>query len=121
MTERVARKAGLCPTGEQNVSIDRTVIGYGCTRQEATDQFFARILDKIDDAVACAGKECREKGRMCAPEMIDNPDTLQNQLQYRRVRLQSCQGAGWKCFLFASNQQQTQNVRGTCTCVPQAM
>ena len=117
--EKVTKKWASCPGAARTIQVDNTYIGYGCTRDAAADDFFDRVLDAINAEAGCEGKDC--KTGVCAPELIDNPMPILDQLQYRRVRIRACTGAGWKCFLFAENQTQNQNFSGRCTCVPQTV
>lgn len=111
-------RLGGCDDTVRNVRIDSTFVGFGCTREEAKNDFFARVLDAISATLRCDDARCDE-GLTCIPELVNTAE-VEQKLQCNRIRLNRCpNGVGWKCFLQDDPNVAT-DVDARCTCVPDA-
>jgi hypothetical protein len=103
-----------CNDQKLNIKITSAEVGYGCTKDAAMNDFFKKVLEKINKERHCSEADC-DAGNNCVPELI--PGLLETKLQYHPVGLARCEGSGWKCFLF-DEPHQSAEYEARCTCAP---
>jgi hypothetical protein len=104
-----------CPDNPRNVDVDSTFIGYGCTMDDAKNDFFRKLLNVAAQQLRCDGG-CSE-GLTCVAECLETAQ-VEGRLKLNRIQLPACKpsGVGWKCYLH--ERSTTSQVQFRCTCVP---
>lgn len=107
-----------CPDTPRGVVIDSSFIGYGCSLEEAKNDFFHKLLDQAARQLGC-DRGC-ETGFQCVAECLDTTQ-IEQQLKSNRIQLPACRpsGVGWKCYLHERSESSQRQFR--CTCVPEVI
>lgn len=100
------------------IKIDSMLVGFGCTEEEARNDFFGKVLERIRKELKCSERFC-DGTFTCAPELVDTR-SVEEKVICNRIQRSGCpQGVGWKCFLHDKDTDSTR-VPARCTCVPSA-
>ena len=116
---RPIKVALTCNEAPQNVTVDSTFVGYGCTMEAAKGDFFGKVMAQAAQQLRCGQGGCEET-RVCVAEILDTA-AVELRLTCNRVQLPGCQpgGVGWKCYLHEAGT--SSQIRCRCTCAPRVI